>query len=127
MHIDAGKFDAIKKQYSNDDIVSLGIMMFEFVESFMYVHGKIENMIEIIDCSNINVLTAPYAMLKALMTAIQMLHKCKSRQIIVLNAPKTITIIWNVVKQYLDEVTRNKVSIFHTGISPDLMNLCDER
>ena len=71
MHVDAGKFDAIKKQYSNDDIVSLGILMFEFMESFMFVLGKIENMILIIDCSNINVFTAPYAMLKALMTTIQ--------------------------------------------------------
>ena len=71
MHVDAVKFDAIKKQYSNDDIVSLGILMFEFMESFMFVLGKIENMILIIDCSNINVFTAPYAMLKALMTTIQ--------------------------------------------------------
>ena len=102
-------------------------MIFEFLESFMYVPGRIENMILIIDCSNINVFTAPYAMLKSLMTTTQSQYKCKSRQIIVLNAPKTITIIWNVVKQYLDDVVRNKVGIFNNGICPDLIQMCDQR
>ena len=73
-------------------------MMFEYLAAFMYVPGKIENLVLIIDCSNINVFTAPYSMLKALMTTIQSQYKCKSRQIIVLNAPKTITVIWNVVR-----------------------------
>ena len=79
VYVDAGKFDAIKKQFSADDVVDLSIMIFEFLESFMYVPGRIENMILIIDCSNINVFTAPYAMLKSLMTTTQSQYKCKSR------------------------------------------------
>ena len=70
VYVNAGKIDAIKKQYTSEDFISLGFLIFEFLESFMSVRGRIENLILIIDCLNINVFTAPYSMLKALMTTI---------------------------------------------------------
>ena len=68
--VNASKVEASKSKMTNDQIISIGIIIFEFLERYMYVNGQIENMILIIDTLNIGIFKAPYAMLKALMTTI---------------------------------------------------------
>ena len=37
VYVSAGKFERLKGKISNDDVISIGVIMFEFLEKFMYV------------------------------------------------------------------------------------------
>lgn len=55
---------------TNEEVIESAIIMFEFLEKFMYVPGRVENMILVIDCLDISVFNSPRGMLKAMMTTI---------------------------------------------------------
>jgi hypothetical protein len=55
---------------SNEQVITMAIILFEFLEKYVFVPGVIENLILVIDTLDISVFNAPHGMLKAMMTTI---------------------------------------------------------
>jgi len=55
-------FGSEKKGQS--DLINVCLFMLEWMEHFMFVQGRIENFILIIDCKGVGVFNAPYLILK---------------------------------------------------------------
>ena len=51
-------------------MIGFVILLFEYLDEFMLIEGRIENVIIIIDCLNISIFNAPYGMLKAVLGTI---------------------------------------------------------
>lgn len=63
-------------------------------------------------------------MIKTVIGTCSLLYKARNRCIHVVNAPKTINIIWKVVSTVLDEFTANKVNIIGESFSQKLLDTC---
>jgi hypothetical protein len=63
--VKAEKFMKIMPVPAIEDLITLALWFFEFMEKHMLVPGRIENVIMIIDCKNLSVWNTPYAILKA--------------------------------------------------------------
>lgn len=116
--VKAEKFMQMKPVPNNEDLITLALWFFEFMETYMMVPGRIENVILIIDCKNLSVFSAPYGMLKAVLGVVTSQYKCKSRCIYVVNSPKTFSVVWKVVKNLIDECTAAKVNIISENTCP---------
>ena len=85
------------------------ILLFEYLDNFMLVEGRIENVVIIIDCINISIFNAPYGMLKSVLGTIQAIYKCKAKAIFCINVPTSFSVLWNTVRYFIDENTAKKV------------------
>jgi hypothetical protein len=47
-------------------------------------------------------------------------------QMVIVNAPKTFTMIWAIIKAWLDEKTREKIQIKGSGYQKTLLKYVDE-
>ena len=55
---------------NENDLIFTIIFIMEYVEKFMMVKGRIENLLLIIDCNNIGVLNAPFLLYRKVMAVI---------------------------------------------------------
>ena len=55
---------------SDEDVIAYAILVYEYMAAYMMVPGRIENVLMIIDCKNLSVLNAPYAMLKVVLSTV---------------------------------------------------------
>lgn len=100
-------------------LMDLIILLHSYMDEFMMVEGRIENFILLIDCKDISIFNAPYAMLKSILATAQGLFKCRARAIFFLNAPAAFSVLWRTLRFSLDEVTASKAQIVSK-------NTCDE-
>ena len=53
-----------------EDMVALAVFIIEFMNMHMMVPGKIENIVGLIDLKDLGVFTAPYGLLKAVISTV---------------------------------------------------------
>ena len=94
-----------KKWLQDHHLVNLIVLLYSYMDEFMLVEGRIENFILIIDCNDISLFNAPYAMIKSVLADVQGLFKCKVKQIFCLNAPAAFSVLWRTVSFSLDAIT----------------------
>lgn len=92
-------------------MVSLCIVMTEFIKHFCLNPGTIENTILIINCQGLSWYNTPYLLIREALNTILILYKAKTRAIFCLNVPSSFPLIWRVVRLSLDEVSIAKVHI----------------
>jgi len=54
-----------------EDLITLSLLMIEFIRKYMLIPGNIENRLLIIDCKDLNVLNFPYGMVKQITKTMQ--------------------------------------------------------
>ena len=59
-----------KKWLQEHHLINLIVLLYSYMDEFMLVEGRIENFILIIDCNDISLFNAPYAMIKNVLGAI---------------------------------------------------------
>jgi len=64
------------------------------------------------DCNGIGVGSVPYSMMKTALGFLTNMNKGRARTIFCLNSPSVISILWGVVRHFLDENTQKKSIIF---------------
>jgi hypothetical protein len=107
--LDALKLTQTKTQ--DQRLIDLIILLCSYMDEFMMVEGRIENFILIIDCKDISIFNAPYAMLKSVLSTAQGLFKCRAKAVFFLNAPAAFSVLWRTLKFSLDEITASKAQI----------------
>jgi hypothetical protein len=70
MVVNVDKLQKMKPQPENMDLVALSVLMIEFMHKYCMVKGSIENMMLLIDCKNISVFSAPYKMIKQVLSTV---------------------------------------------------------
>lgn len=110
-------------QPSSDEMITSILFFFEYVEQNMFIKGKIENIILILNLGNQGMSKLPVSKLTAVIGAVMNQRKCATRTIFVLNAPFAITLLWKAIKYFIDENTQRKVQIQSDAISANLLAL----
>lgn len=87
------------------------------------IPGRIENLQFVINLAGQGVTSMPVGKIKTILRSISSQHKCVARTIYILNAPMTITVLWQAVRFLLDETTSRKVQIINNNSCPDLVRL----
>jgi len=59
-----------KLKPKTEDMVALAVFVIEFTNMYMNIPGKIENLVILIDLKDLGVFTAPYGLLKAVISTI---------------------------------------------------------
>ena len=101
LHINTTMLTSIET--TNEDLITACLYAVEFAIKYMFIKGKIENCTMINDCKDLNVLTFPYGMLKALLGALNTNFKGFTRSGFILNSPATFSVLYNAVSFMMDE------------------------
>lgn len=120
--LQAAKLMSARPQPGAADVTALCVVYFEFVIKYLLKPGVVENFLMVIDCSNLSVWNMPYNMIKAVTSTIQTCYKAMSRGTFIINAPKTFSVVWQVVKYFLDAVVVQKVQITSENTCEALQN-----
>lgn len=89
----------------------------------MFIKGKIENCTMINDCKDLNVITFPYGMLKALLGALNTNFKGFTRSGFIVNSPSTFSVLYGAVSFMMDEAQRSKMTITSESTAPTLTEM----
>lgn len=65
------KLQALDPQPSDEDVVNVLIIMFEYLKKYMHVPGHIENLLFLIDCENLSYSKVSFSGLKQILKALQ--------------------------------------------------------
>uniref|UniRef100_A0A7S3MYH7 CRAL-TRIO domain-containing protein n=1 Tax=Strombidium inclinatum TaxID=197538 RepID=A0A7S3MYH7_9SPIT len=108
-----------------EDLLSAAVLVQLYMVHFMEKDGVIENNVSIVNLKDLGIFNLPYAMLKNVMQTTQGQFKGRARTIICLNSPRTISIAWNTVRYFIDELTAKKVAINSGPTCKELFELAD--
>jgi hypothetical protein len=61
----------MKPMPPTEDLITVSLLMIEFIKKYMLILGNIENRLLIIDCKDMNVLSFPYNMVKQITGTMQ--------------------------------------------------------
>ena len=112
------------EQPTEDDMVTAAMIVMEYIHLHMHIPGRIENNIQINDSMHEGLMGLPVMKVKAVLQTLQLNYKCKARTIFAVNAPATITFLWNTIRYFIDENTAKKVQITSSNIAPELIEMC---
>ena len=79
---------------NSSDLINVCLFMLEWMETFMFVEGRVENFLLIVDCKGIGVFSAPYLIFKQVMNVIQEYAKGKIKATFCLNTEVGFGMIW---------------------------------
>lgn len=77
--LESKKLQAVRPIPSAYTVIAVILMLYEFVNKYMSVAGRIENIIMIIDNKDMSVMSVPYKLLKPVIQTLSGRYKCKSR------------------------------------------------
>ncbi len=98
------------------------VFVIEHIVHFMFVPGKIENWVLIIDLEGIGLRNAP-SQLKKTIDSFQNNYRARLAKMFVLNASFLIRTIWVIVEGFMDSVTRSKISMSTSNTHDELKEL----
>ena len=96
----------------------MAILCFEYVQKYMMKEGTIENILMIFNQEGSSITNMPHSKMKAILGAIAGQYKCRSRAIFALNSPRTFSILWQVIRYFIDQNTARKVQIVSSKTCP---------
>lgn len=68
-------------------------------------------------------MNAPYKLVRAVLSFLTQINRGRARTVFSLNAPTTISVIWNAVRYFLDENTQQKVQFTTASTNPMLLQM----
>lgn len=87
----------------------------------MFVQGRIENFILIVDCKGIGVFNAPYVIFSSVLKVLQEYAKCKIKDSFCLNTEVGFGVVWKTLS--LDAASREKVIMTGKNTTSELLDL----
>lgn len=102
---------------SDEQVIACAMIVMEYLSKYMLIPGKVENCLTIFDLNN-SVMSLPISKIKSLMTTMQLNYKCRTRNIIMLNAPKTFATLWWAVQYFIQENTKQKIKMTEESTHP---------
>ena len=56
---------------NNTDLICMLIYLMEYMDHFVMIKGRVENVLLILDCDNMGLFNAPYALIKQILKVLQ--------------------------------------------------------
>ena len=88
-----------------EEVIGVALMNLMFMSKYMLEDGIIENIIQVGDHYGNKMVSMPFKLLKGIMGFLTQIIRGRARTVFMLNAPKTISFVWNTVRYFLDENT----------------------
>jgi len=79
--------------------------------------GQIENWNIICDVGNISLMTIP-SELRSVLSQLQSHFRCRLYKMFIINASTFLSVLWNIIKTFLDGSTERKIKIIGKGSEP---------
>ena len=77
---------------NNSDLKHMLIFLMEYLDHFVMIKGRVENVLLIVDCINIGLFNAPYVLINQMLKVLHEYAQCKIRSIICLNAASSFSV-----------------------------------
>jgi len=116
LHINVKKM--IDANLPNETLVRLGIFILEFGLKNLFVAGKVETMIVVIDMTDVGTISIPVSSLKTISEMLQNNYRARLYKQYILNTPFLVKGIWAIVKGFLEEFTVAKINILGSDYTP---------
>lgn len=107
--LNAGRLDL--QVYSIEDYTNLLCYVLEFASTKLMIKGHIENWIIITDLNNKSLTNLPLSELKQIISVLQNNFRCRMIVNYIVNAPRTLSFIWGILKKFVEPHTVNKIRI----------------
>eukprot|EP00826_Nyctotherus_ovalis_P031949 TRINITY_DN2574_c0_g1_i2.p3 TRINITY_DN2574_c0_g1~~TRINITY_DN2574_c0_g1_i2.p3 ORF type:complete len:392 (+),score=126.39 TRINITY_DN2574_c0_g1_i2:27-1178(+) len=89
---------------------------------YLFVPGKVENWVTLIDIGNIGITSIPRTAMKGMIDTLQDCYKGRLCKMFVVNANMIIRVLWGIVEGLMDPNTRNKVSLTSNSTSKEIQD-----
>jgi len=109
MYVNAKKLDL--KKHTIDNLISGIVYILEFVKATMFLDGKVENWIIVINFEGLSLTSVPYRALKKVMGVLQDNYRGRLGVMFMINVPSIFYTTWTFAKRWLDSHTVLKIKI----------------
>jgi len=104
----------------------------DYVIDNMFLPGQVENWVTITDMGNMGlsdlpINVSPTQQLRKLIEILQQNYRCRLAHNYVLNAPTSVTVVWAIIKKFIDRDTVERISITGKRSDPSLLQLFNPR
>lgn len=106
---------------TSNDLQQLTIYVSEYVKENLFVPGKIENWIFLIDLANISIFKLPINSLKDLGNTLEKNYRTKLFRMYTVNAPWTLTVLYGLMKTF-DKNIQKKIMISKAHSIPNMFD-----
>ena len=116
--LNAGRLDL--QLYSIEDYTNLLCYVLEFASTKLMIKGHIENWIIITDLNNKSLTNLPLSELKQIISVLQNNFRCRMIVNYIVNAPRTLSFLWGLLKKFVEPHTVNKIRISRESKPADM-------
>eukprot|EP00826_Nyctotherus_ovalis_P000832 TRINITY_DN10055_c0_g1_i4.p1 TRINITY_DN10055_c0_g1~~TRINITY_DN10055_c0_g1_i4.p1 ORF type:complete len:342 (-),score=116.40 TRINITY_DN10055_c0_g1_i4:92-1117(-) len=95
----------------------------EHMLHYLYIPGKIEDALIIIDFNKLGLTKLPGGALKEMVDCLQNAYKGRLFKMFIVNATTILKILWGILAGFMDPNTRAKMQVFSSNNPPELTNL----
>lgn len=100
----------------------------DYVIDNMFLPGQVENWVTITDMGSMGLSDLPINVstkqqLRKLIEILQQNYRCRLAHNFVINAPTSVTIVWAIIKKFIDRDTVERISITGKHSDPNLLQL----
>mmetsp|Transcript_63923 Transcript_63923/g.73322 ORF Transcript_63923/g.73322 Transcript_63923/m.73322 type:complete len:431 (+) Transcript_63923:134-1426(+) len=113
------------KKHMPDNICRASFWIMEYIIHHMYLPGKIENWVVVIDFEHVRGFSIPTGFLKRFSTMLQDNYRGVLHKMYMVNVPRLLSGIWTLVKMVLDPVTLNKIKITKKSLPEGILTHCN--
>lgn len=104
----------IGKKADRDEVIMIVHFVLQFIIDNMFIPGKIENWVSIMDLSNLSINELPKQWLNSFIKSCQSNYKCRGVKSFILNASWGIRLVWKLVSPFVDAKVKQKM-VFYDG------------
>eukprot|EP00826_Nyctotherus_ovalis_P023848 TRINITY_DN1834_c0_g1_i7.p1 TRINITY_DN1834_c0_g1~~TRINITY_DN1834_c0_g1_i7.p1 ORF type:complete len:350 (+),score=111.56 TRINITY_DN1834_c0_g1_i7:669-1718(+) len=95
-------------------------VIMEHILHYMIVAGKSENMVVVIDLQGLGLTSLPYNTLKEMISSLQANYNSRLAKMYILNVSFGIRLVWSIVSNFINPITRSKILVFDSGSPEEL-------
>jgi hypothetical protein len=114
----------IKANMTEDELIETQTYFFEYVIKNYLIPGQVENWIAIVDVAQTGLISLISSM-KRSFTFLSDTYRMRMLVCYVVRIPTSISLIWTLVKQFLDEDTVRKINFFDDQTVEPLLEYCN--
>ena len=97
------------------------MFVIEYILNNLFLPGKVENYVVIIDVNNLGVSQIPKATLGKVISCLSKGYKYRTKRMFVLNTSFGVRLAWKVMESFMAEHTRKKMQLSDKNTTPDLI------
>ena len=109
----------IEMQLTSENLQQLTVYVAEYIKENLFIPGKVENWIFLVDLCNVGILKLPLNALKDLGGTLEKNYRTKLFRMYVVNAPWTVNMLYGVIKTF-DKNIQKKIIISRTNSAPEM-------